>query len=92
VNSGWEPVCTKPALYGTKAEYVQKSAMGHLATGSLNHISDIQGCHATKKYLRRGQVLNMKANYDFNQRKGMKHEDGDWDEVMAISLVYVRQR
>jgi hypothetical protein len=92
VSQGYDQVCSKPALYGTKKEYVQKSAMGHLASGSLNHISDIQGCHAEKKFLRRGQTLNMKAHYDFNQRKGMKHEDGDWDEVMAISLVYVRQK
>jgi hypothetical protein len=34
----------------------------------------------------------MKAEYDFNEHKGMKHEDGDWDEVMGISLLFVRMK
>jgi len=86
--------CTNVAKYGTKPEYVQKTAMGHLANGALTHISDMNNCYGAEfpeKVMKVGQVWDLTANYDFSEYTGMKHEDGDWDEVMGISIMYIRR-
>lgn len=85
--------CTNPAKYGTKPEYVQKNAMGHHSMGALTHISDMKPCYGDDfphKRIRKGQNWKIFSDYDFDAFKGMKHEDGDWDEVMGISIMFVR--
>jgi hypothetical protein len=87
--------CSSNASYGTKPEYLQKNAEGVHAHGALTHISDMgacQGASLPKNTISKGQMWNMKAEYDFSQFKGMKHDDGDWDEVMGITLMFVRMK
>jgi hypothetical protein len=85
--------CNNLARYGTKPEYVQKTAMGHHSGGALTHISELPACYGSQfplKEMKAGQNWTIAANYDFNQNMGMKHEDGDWDSVMGIGIMYVR--
>jgi stress up-regulated protein Nod 19 len=87
--------CKNVAEYGTKTEYIQKSAKGHHSAGSLAHISNLQACYGNQiphKDMKKGQNWVLTANYDFDQRTGMKREDGAWDEVMGIAIMYVRSK
>jgi len=93
MNVEGENTCTNTASYGTKPEYVQKTAMGHHANGALTHISDMKVCHGEslpKKQMKVGQTWGISADYDFGKYKGMKHDDGSWDEVMGIAITFVR--
>jgi hypothetical protein len=52
-------------------------------------------CHGEEfphKQMKKGQVWNLKAHYDFTKFKGMQHEDGSLDEVMGIEIVFVRRK
>jgi hypothetical protein len=85
--------CSSNATYGGKPEYIQKSATGSHGHGALTHISEMGTCHGglfPHSRLQKNQSWYMKAEYDLDQFKGMKHEDGSWDEVMGITLVFVR--
>jgi hypothetical protein len=87
--------CKNLAKYGTTPDYVQKSAQGMHAHGALEHISEMKACHSAEipqKSMAKGQVWTLTADYDFDKFKGMKHEDGDWDKVMGISIVFVREK
>ena len=59
----------------------------------MEHISNQPVCIGGDMPLstvKKGQTLNLKAYYDLDKLSGMKREDGSWDEVMGISVVYAR--
>jgi hypothetical protein len=90
-----QQTCDSFASYGGTPEYIQKSATGVHAHGALTHISEMAQCNAgtlPRDKISKGQNWAMRAEYDFNKHKGMKHEDGNWDEVMGISLMFVRMK
>jgi hypothetical protein len=85
-------VCNSVATYGGSPEYVQKKAMGH-AHSATEHISKMSICGGNKlgvKELKKGQVWNLKAYYDYTKYKGMLHGDGKQSTVMGIAIMYVR--
>jgi hypothetical protein len=92
-------VCVAKAEYAGKPEYISgiQSSMpgmehGH---GQSKHISNIAVCkgeNLKNKATKKGQVWNLKGKYDFDQYPGMKDADGHWDEVMALDVLYVRQK
>jgi hypothetical protein len=90
---GGQNTCTNVAKYGTKPEYVQKAAKGHHSQGALTHISELLPCFGSelpKKEVKVGQNWTLTANYNFDKHLGMKYEDGDWDAVMGIGMLFVR--
>jgi hypothetical protein len=63
--------------------------------GATTHISDINVCNGTslpQKQMKKGQNWSLKAHYDFDKFKGMQHDDGTWDEIMGIELLFVRRK
>jgi hypothetical protein len=63
--------------------------------GVIQHISDMNICSGdglAVSDMRKGQVWNLKAWYDFNKNKGMAHEKGDWEAVMGMTFTYVRTK
>jgi hypothetical protein len=95
-----KPVCDSETAYGTKPEYIGMakapgaSAGGHDHGGAgMKHISDQKVCHGeslAQKTMKKGQNWNLNAYYDFDKFKGNAHENGDWDEVMGIAIMFVR--
>jgi hypothetical protein len=66
---------------------------GHHAQGATTHISEIPFCYGTgiaHPVMKKGQVWRFQAYYDFDQFKVMKHSDGNWDEVMGLSVNFIR--
>lgn len=85
--------CENVAKYGTTPEYVNEKVMGVHATGAKKHISDMKPCYGPDfpvKEMKKGQMWTHRADYDFDKNLGMKHEDGSWDEVMGIEIMFVR--
>lgn len=86
--------CENIALYGTKPAFVQTVVMpGALAEGATSHISEQKPCYGDKlplKTMKKGQVWTNTADYDFDAHKGMKTDEGGWDAVMGIQIVFVR--
>lgn len=98
-----KPVCTNVAQYGTTDAYKDPPmAMGapHAGhSGRMTHLSQINNClepGALKvKEMKPGQVWTARGDYDFVTHPGMKEKVKDeevWDEVMSISLFYIRQK
>jgi hypothetical protein len=88
-----QQTCDSSATYGGSPAYVQKNAGGVHAHGALEHLSEMSQCNQKslpRSRIAKGQNWYMKAEYDFNKHKGMMHEDGNWDEVMGITLMFVR--
>lgn len=80
------------ASYGGSPEYIQTKAMGH-AHSATEHISKMSICMGNSlnmKQLKKGQVWNLKAYYDYNKYKGMLHGDGKQSTVMGIAIMYVK--
>jgi len=88
--------CENLAYYGTKPDYVQRAGGAHSGHGgATKHISDMPPCFGQGfpvKHMKVGQKWGLEAFYDYAKNPGQKHEDGDWDEVMGISVVYVRNK
>jgi hypothetical protein len=65
----------------------------HAEIGPFTHLNDIQLCYGSDiryKEMRKGQEWKLQAFYDFDENKGMRAADGEWDGVMGISVVFVR--
>lgn len=81
--------CDSSTLYGTKPEFIsgimaQKGVGGHSHSGNMKHISEQEVCHGPKlaiKTVRKTQVWELKAYYDFGQNKGMQKEDGKYSRM-----------
>jgi hypothetical protein len=90
--------CENVASYGTKPEFVQPEMSGmsaHSHGAPTKHISDMSTCFGNSlshSQMKKGQKWTLKAHYDFDQNKGMQHDDGAWDEVMGIEFIFVRKR
>lgn len=92
--------CDNGASYGGKPEFVNAPmdgamAGGHSHGGATKHISDMTICHGKSvpyPHMRKGQKWQLKAFYDFDKNPGMKHENGAWDEVMGIEIMFVRRK
>ncbi|KAF2672376.1 hypothetical protein BT63DRAFT_452881 [Microthyrium microscopicum] len=95
-----KPVCDSMTEYGTKPEYIGMAAAPGAAAGGHNHggagmkhISEQKVCHGptlAQKSVKKGQLWNLNAYYDFDKNKGNAHADGEWDEVMGIAIMFVR--
>lgn len=71
------------------------SVAGPHDKGATNHISDISICHSTgisKHEMKKEQVWNLRAYYDFDKFKDMANENKSWDKVMGLILVFVRTK
>jgi hypothetical protein len=83
-------------MYGTKPEYVSggRPSDGHShSMDGVKHISEQPLCVGAKmpvSSIKKGQALEIKAYYDLDKYQGMKREDGSWDEVMGIMVVFIR--
>jgi hypothetical protein len=98
------PVCTNVAHYGTTDAYKEpEMAMGGGAhaghAGPKTHLSQINDCLEPKALkvdeMKPGQKWSIIGDYDFGKHPGMKETvQGEevWDEVMAISMFYIRQK
>lgn len=89
--------CENIATYGTKPEFVQPihAVDGPHGHGATAHISDMSVCHGAglpQKETKKGQIWSLKAFYDFDKFKGMANEDGSWDKVMGLALLFVRTK
>ena len=64
---------------------------------ATKHLSEMGWCKNSGlnlKQIRAGQKWKQIGVYDFDKNRGMTAEFGNrtvWDEVMGISIVYVRQ-
>lgn len=95
-----KPTCDNFAKYGGKPEFVSPpmpaGSTGHSHGGATKHISDMNVCFGKEGFaypqMKKGQVWTLKSVYDFDQNLGMKRENGDWDEVMGIEIMFVRKK
>lgn len=88
-----KPECVSEATYGGTPAFVQKQAMGN-PNSATKHISDMTVCAGNenaKTMMKKGQVWNLRAEYDYNQHKGMMGDDGKQQEIMGITFMYVRK-
>ena len=64
---------------------------------ATKHLSEINWCYKSGlklKQIKAGQKWKQIGVYDFDKNRGMTTEIGNhtvWDEVMGISILYVRQ-
>jgi hypothetical protein len=42
--------------------------------------------------MKKGQVWRLQADYDFKKSNGMVHSDGSLDEVMGLSVLFIRTK
>jgi hypothetical protein len=94
--------CDSDALYGTRPEFVSPDpsklaspvAGGHSHGGSqAKHISEQPSCYGRSMAARsmaKGDAWSLKAHYDFAVNNGMMNENGEFDEVMGIAIMFVR--
>lgn len=77
--------CESKTSYGSKQGYI---------TGiNQTHISDLSICTGESlklKEIKKGQEWIIKAEYDFDQHKGLKGENNDFDKVMGINYMYIK--
>jgi hypothetical protein len=65
---------------------------GH-ASPSAKHISAMSGCQGDKlavKQLKKGQKWVLTGYYDYDKNDGMKHDNGKQENIMAISIMFVK--
>ncbi|QDS77875.1 hypothetical protein FKW77_000329 [Venturia effusa] len=91
--------CNSEATYGGSPSYISKGmsempGMDNM-TMTMKHISRISPCGQSKglnvKEIKKGQKLKLSANYDFEKWPGMKEPDGSWDQVMGLTVMYVKK-
>jgi hypothetical protein len=89
-------MCDSKSIYGDDAAYTSKNTGGHgHATEGAKHITKQEHCPGSKmkrSVLKKGDELKMTAYYDLEKHPGMKRNEKEWDEVMAISGVFVRMK
>jgi hypothetical protein len=96
-------VCNCTATYGvgkgamtpfryTLGEQELADGPGEHHNGPGKHITTMSGCTGEQmgKYLKKGQVWKINGHYDYTQNEGMKNAYGSQDNVMAISIMYVK--
>ncbi|TLD36045.1 DNA repair and recombination protein [Venturia nashicola] len=100
---GQKLACQSDAQYGTTPDFISTSMGDEMsgmqthanAAGTMKHVSNMGTCTAanglTVKRMEKGQKWVLKAEYDFRKWPGMKGEDGKWDEVMGIHVMYVKK-
>lgn len=87
--------CNNEAGYGGSPAYISKGmsempGMDNMTAGvSMKHISHISPCGQSGglnvREIKKGQILTLTANYDFEKWPGMKGADGSWEQVMGLS-------
>jgi hypothetical protein len=96
-------VCDSVATYGVKGG-MSSGAMagkgGESSTHSkatevapVQHITSMSSCFGKTlgiKQLKKGQVWTLEAFYAYNKHPGMKKADGKQENVMGISIMYVK--
>jgi hypothetical protein len=63
---------------------------GHAAA---KHITAMSGCPGDKlpiKQLKKGQKWVLTGYYDYDKYAGMKHDNGRQENVMAISIMFIK--
>ncbi|KAE9978386.1 hypothetical protein EG328_001467 [Venturia inaequalis] len=95
--------CNSEATYGGSPAYISSAMSAMPGMGNMNmtgdmtmkHISRISPCGQSKglevKEIKKGQKLTLSANYDFGKWPGMKEPDGSWDQVMGLTVMYVKK-
>ncbi|TID14430.1 DNA repair and recombination protein [Venturia nashicola] len=92
--------CNSEAMYGGAPGYISKGmgdmpGMENMAGMTMKHISKITPCGQSKgldvREIKKGQKLTLAANYDFEKWPGMKEPDGSWDQVMGLTVMYVKK-
>jgi hypothetical protein len=87
-------ICSSDAAYGEKPEFVSPMTMGH-AGSATSHISSMTACVNNDigiKEVKKGQVWQLKADYDYDKNKGDLHENGKQENVMGIAIMWIRQK
>jgi hypothetical protein len=68
-------------------------AAGSPAMASVEHITSMTACFSDTlgiKQLKKGQKWDLEAFYDYSKHGGMLHENGKQENVMGISIMYVK--
>jgi hypothetical protein len=67
-------------------------AGGHAHGGKGEHIVSMSSCLGVNmgRWLKKGQKWNLKAHYDYDQNQGMLNSEGAQENVMAISIMYIK--
>jgi hypothetical protein len=99
-----QQMCNNIAKYGTSDAYKEPTKSsgvihggGHSKSGPTTHLSQINDCLQSglqHDEMKPGQNWTLTGYYDFDAHPGMPEEvknETVWDEVMAISLFYLKQ-
>jgi len=86
--------CSSEATYGATDEFKSKGVPMMNKNSATVHISNMTVCSGPKlanKYMKKGQLYTITADYDYNQYKGMLDGAGGQESVMGIAIMFVRQ-
>jgi hypothetical protein len=96
-------VCDSVAKYGAGKAGMGGGAMAGMGGGSastsapsiasVEHITSMSACTGDSlgiKQLKKGQKWELEAFYDYAKHNGMTHENGKQENVMGISIMYVK--
>jgi hypothetical protein len=98
-------VCDSVATYGIKGGMGGGGAMAGMGSGSssshtrsvdvgpVEHITAMSSCFGKSlgvKQLKKGQVWTLEAFYAYDKHPGMTRDDGKQENVMGISIMYVK--
>jgi len=86
-TSGGSPA---PAINATSHGAGGHDSGGH--SGNGEHIVAMSACDGAQmgKYLKKGQKWDLRAYYDYDKHPGMKHDNGKQENVMGISILYIK--
>jgi hypothetical protein len=65
---------------------------GHSHDDGGEHIVSMSGCPGEQmgKFLKKGQKWTLNGHYDYDRHPGMKNAAGHQENVMAISIMYIK--
>lgn len=90
-GGGMNPSAAAVAKVNVMLDPPSAGGHGH-GGGKGEHITAMSACLGEKmgKWLKKGQKWNLKAHYDYDQHAGMVNSEGQQENVMAISIMYIK--
>lgn len=89
-------LCNVVALYGQDPAYIDAPGTSMTMPMSpmfnpMAHISNMSYCYALidDPLISNGSLISITANYNFTEHMPMLTLDGDYDDIMGISIIYV---